>query len=89
MVVILPAYTNFQRSCKLITAVLLQRFKSTYGDVDIACSGGKQGQPANGAIVIMTTGIISVLMRSQNIRLESGECGSGRSWIVERWVRKT
>jgi hypothetical protein len=87
--VVLLAFANFQRSCKSMTAVLFQRFKSKYKDVDIDCSGGKQGQPVNGAIAIMITGTISVLMRQRNIRLESGECSSGWSGIVERWVRET
>jgi hypothetical protein len=47
-----------------MTAVLFRRFKSTYSDVDIDCSGRKQAQPANGAFAIMITGTISVLMRS-------------------------
>jgi len=43
IVVVLPAFTNFQRGCKSITIELFQRYKIKYRDVDIVCSGGKQG----------------------------------------------
>ena len=41
VVVVLLAYANIQRSCKSMTTVLFQCFKSTYRDVDIDCSGRK------------------------------------------------
>ena len=62
MVVVLPAFANVQPGRKSMTAVLFQRFKSTYTDVDFDCSGEKLGQPVNDAIAIMTTGIIFGLM---------------------------
>ena len=39
-----------------------QPARSDYRDANTACSGGKQGQPVNGAIAIMITGTISGLM---------------------------
>ena len=45
MVVVLPAFADVQLCCKLIPAVLFQRFKSTYTDANAACSGWKQAQP--------------------------------------------
>jgi hypothetical protein len=59
VVVVLPAFANFQLGCKSINAVLFQRFKSTYRDMTIDYSGGKLGQPVNDTIVIMITGTIS------------------------------
>jgi hypothetical protein len=58
VVVVLPTFANFELGCKSITAVLFQRYKSKYGDVDIVCSGGKQGQSMNGVIAITITGTI-------------------------------
>jgi hypothetical protein len=58
MVVVLPAFTNVQLGCRSITAVLFQRFKSTYRNMTIDYSGGKLGQPVNDAIAIMITGTI-------------------------------
>ena len=59
MVVVLPAFANFQLGCKSITGVLFQCFKSKYRDANTTCSFGKQGQPVNGAIAFMITGTIS------------------------------
>src|SRR6266480_1114279 len=51
-----------------------QPSRSDYRGANIACSGGKQGQPANAVTEIMITGTISVLMRSRNIKQESSGC---------------
>jgi hypothetical protein len=59
VVVVLPAFANVQLGCKSMTAVLFQRFKSTYTDVDIDCSGEKLGLPVNNAITIMINGTTS------------------------------
>jgi hypothetical protein len=88
MVVVLPAFANFQLGCKSMTAVLFRRFKSTYSDVDIDCSGRKQAQPANGAFAIMITGTISVLMRTWHIRWDGSGYVSGWNGIGQSWARK-
>src|SRR6266480_5949749 len=62
--------------------------RSDYRDANTACSGGKQAQPVNGAISIMITGTISVLMHSRNIRQVSNVYVSGWSGIVQPWARE-
>src|SRR6266487_3195967 len=65
-----------------------QPSRSDYRGANTACSGGKQGQPVNGAIAITIIGTISVLMHSRNIRQVSNVYVSGWSGIVQPWARE-